>query len=119
MPAAQKVDRVQFNFNTTEGTTFIYYSFTGEKAAVFHHVEVVEDATNKTIALKHLSWRNGSSATATEVTEPAELKKIDEELTNPKGLYVKKESFKIGVPNKVYTFTSAASNFRIVTYAFQ
>jgi hypothetical protein len=120
LPAAQKVDRVQFNFNTTGGTSFIYYSFTGGKAAVFHHVEVVEDVTNKTIALKHLSWRSGSSATAKVVTEPTELKKIDEVLTNPKGLYVKKESFKLGgVPNVVYTFTSAASNFRLATYAFQ
>jgi hypothetical protein len=115
LPAAQKVNRVQFQFNDA-GSTYIVYTFTGGKATLYHNVEVVEDAVNKTIVLKHISWQTATAL----IPEPALLKKFDQELTNPKGLYFKKETYKLGgVPNNVYTFTSAASNFRLATYAFQ
>lgn len=115
LPTAQKVNRIEFTFNDG-GDSYIAYSFTGGKATLYHNVDVIEDAANKTIILKHISWQTATAL----VAEPVLLKKIDQELTNPKGLYVKRESFKLaGVPNAVYTFTSSASSFRLATYAFQ
>ncbi|MCC9070693.1 DUF4302 domain-containing protein [Flavobacterium sp. F-65] len=115
LPAAQKVNRVQLQFNDG-GDTYITYTFTGGKATLYHNVEVVEDPVKKTITLKHISWQTATAL----IAEPVLLKKFDQELTNPNGLYVKREAFKLaGVPNTVYTFTSASSNFRLATFAFQ
>ena len=111
LPAGIALDRVQFQFNTAFGS-YIVYTFTGGKSAEFHNLQVIEDSVNKTIIFQDLGWDSGST--------PAVLAKIDAELLNPKGLYVKRESFQFGgPPNTIYTFTSAASNFRITTYAFQ
>lgn len=107
----QKINRVTFYFNDGAFGSYIAYSFTGGKATLYHNVTVVEDPVNKTIILKHASWDNGS--------EPPFLKNLDKELLDPKGLYVKRESFTITFSNAIYTFTSASSNFRITTYAFQ
>lgn len=115
LPTTQKVNRVQFEFNN-DGDSYIVYTFTGGKATLYHNVQVVEDPVKKTITLKHLSWQTATAL----IAEPALLKKFDQELTNPNGLYVKREAFKLaGVPNTVYTFTSSSSNFRLATYAFQ
>lgn len=115
LPTAQKVNRVQFEFNN-DGDSYIVYTFTGGKATLYHNVQVVEDPVKKTITLKHLSWQTATAL----IAEPALLKKFDQELTNPNGLYVKREAFRLaGVPNTVYTFTSSSSNFRLATYAFQ
>ncbi|HEX8017585.1 MAG TPA: hypothetical protein VF465_20320, partial [Flavobacterium sp.] len=61
----------------------------------------------------HDSWQTATAL----IPAPALLKKIDDELTNSKGLYVKRENFKITYSNVIWTFTSANSNFRITTYA--
>lgn len=114
LPATQKVNRVQFTFYNN-GTADIMYSFTGGKATFYHRVTVTEDAVNKTIILKHSLWHNGTSVIAAQ----ALVKNIDDKLLDPKGLYVKKESFRIQFSNTIYTFTGASSSFRITTYAFQ
>ncbi|NRT16527.1 hypothetical protein HNP99_002894 [Flavobacterium sp. 28A] len=111
LPAGIAIDRVQLQFNTAFGS-YIVYTFTGGKGSEFHNLQVIEDPVNKTIIFQDLGWDSGST--------PAVLAKIDAELLNPKGLYVKRENFTFGgPPNKIYTFTSASSNFRITTYAFQ
>jgi hypothetical protein len=111
LPSGITISRVQFRFNTDFGS-YIQYIFTGGKATEFHFIITSEDPINKTIRLRNDGWNSGS--------EPAILKKIDAELLNTKGLYVKKENFTFGgPPNKIYTFTSASSNFRLTTYAFQ
>lgn len=110
LPAGVTISRVQFNFNTIYGS-YLEYRFAGGKATEYHNVQVVEDPINKTIILKDLGWDSGST--------PAVLAKIDTELMTPEGLYVKRENFKVTYTNTVYTFTSASSNFRITTYAFQ
>lgn len=111
LPAGITISRVQLQFNTAFGS-YIAYTFTGGKSAEFHNVQVIEDPVNKTIIFQDLGWDSGST--------PAVLAKIDAELMNPKGLYVKRESFQFGgPPNTIYTFTSASSNFRLTTYAFQ
>ncbi|MFT5877064.1 MAG: hypothetical protein ACI9D4_002280 [Polaribacter sp.] len=108
LPPGVTISRVQLYFNTIYGS-YIEYRFAGGKAAEYHNVQVIEDATNKTIILKDFGWDSGST--------PAVLAKIDAELLNSQGLYIKKESFKIRFSNTIYTFTSASSNFRITTYA--
>jgi hypothetical protein len=113
LPAAQKVNRIQFTFSPG-GATDIMYSFTGGKATVYHRVIVTEDAVNKTIILTPQFWHNGTAIIAAQPF----LKNIDDKLVDPKGLYVKKESFKITYSNVIYTFTSASSSFRITTYQF-
>ncbi|NRT11253.1 DUF4302 domain-containing protein [Flavobacterium sp. 14A] len=108
LPAGVTISRVQFNFNTIYGS-YVEYRFSGGKSTEYHNVQVVEDPTNKTIILQDLGWDSGST--------PAALAKIDAELMNPKGLYVKRENFTVNYSNAVYTFTSASSNFRLTTYA--
>ncbi|MDR7209385.1 DUF4302 domain-containing protein [Flavobacterium piscis] len=108
LPSGVTLSEVQLNFNTTDYGSYIGYYFEGGKASEFHDVQIVEDAENKTIILKDLGWASGST--------PAVLAKIDAELLNPKGLYVKRENFKVTFSNTIYTFTSASSNFRLTTY---
>jgi hypothetical protein len=111
---AQRIDRIQFAFNSPTGSR-LEYTFRGGKATIFQNVSISEDPVNKALILKHVSWTTGGNT----IAEPAFLRKIAAEFTNSKGLYVTKENFKILFPNNVYTFASAASNFRITTYAFQ
>jgi hypothetical protein len=59
--------------------------------------------------LRDDGWNSGGTSN---------IEKNDAELPM-KGLYVKKENFTLWPPNKIYTFTSASSNFRLTTYAFQ
>ncbi|MGO4822633.1 MULTISPECIES: DUF4302 domain-containing protein [unclassified Flavobacterium] len=108
LPSTQKVNRVSFYFNDGANGSYISYSFTGGKSTLYHFVTVTEDPVNKTIILKDDGWLGGS--------EPALLKDLDKQLLDPKGLYVKKESFKITYSNTIYTLTTASNNFRITTY---
>jgi hypothetical protein len=117
LPSTQKVNRVQFTFNDANGDSYIAYTFTGGKTTIFHNITVKEDAANKTLILTSGTWENNLGAT---IAEPALLKNLDAELTNSKGLYVKKESFTFNASNKLYTFANANNNgFRLTTYAFQ
>jgi len=117
LPSTQKVNRVQFTFNDAAGDSYIAYTFTGGKTAIYHNITVKEDAANKTLILVSGTWENNLGAT---IPEPALLKNLDAELTNTKGLYVRKESFTFNASNALYTFANANNNgFRLTTYAFQ
>ena len=84
---------------------------------ITHYFSTSGDAVNKAIILTSGRWTNENGM---RITAPGFLKKIDDQIMNPKGLYVKKEIFKIGAPNDVYTFTAVTSPaFRITVYAFQ
>jgi len=109
LPANQSIARVQIVFNNVPNGTYIQYQFNGGKAQIVHWLTTTEDAVNKTIILNDDGWN-------TTAANYAFLKDIDNELTNSKGLYVKKETFRITFSNTIYTFTSAASNFRMTTY---
>ncbi|MFH6991310.1 DUF4302 domain-containing protein [Flavobacterium sp. FlaQc-48] len=109
LPANQSIARVQIYFNNAVNGTYIQYQFNGGKAAMNHLVTTTEDAVNKTIILKDAGWVGGAAAAAF-------LKDIDNELLNTKGLYVKKENFKITYSNVIYTLASASSSFRMTTY---
>ncbi|MDG1871965.1 MAG: DUF4302 domain-containing protein [Flavobacterium sp.] len=111
LPSTQKINRIQFYFNDGGNGSYIAYTFTGGRAAVYHIVKVTEDPINKTIKLSNDGW--------SVATPPTFLQAIDNQLLDPNGLYVKKETFKINFSNTIYTFTSASSNFRLTTYAFQ
>lgn len=109
LPANQKISRVQIVFNDPVNGSYISYQFTGGKATIYHFVQTTEDAVNKTIILSDDGWLGTAAARAF-------LKDLDAEITNPKGLYIKKESFTITYSNVVYTYASAASPFRITNY---
>ncbi|MGO4773022.1 DUF4302 domain-containing protein [Flavobacterium sp. W22_SRS_FK3] len=109
LPATQKLARIQFYFNTALNGSYIEYRFNGGKASIYHFIITSEDATKKTLILSNDGWTVAAASRAF-------LNELDAELTNPQGLYVKKEAFRITYTNTVYTFTSAASNFRITTY---
>lgn len=111
LPANQKISRITVYFNTAFGN-YIEYRFGGGKPTVYHNFTTSEDATDKTLILNHDSWDNGSAY----IPAPAFLKEIDDEYFNPKGLYVKKESFKITYINTIWTITSSTTNFRITNY---
>jgi hypothetical protein len=109
LPAGQSLSSIQLYFNHSLGT-FIYYTFVG-RSALQHFVTVEEDAVGKKIILKHKSW-NGNTTVAT----PAFLAGFDKHFMDVKGIYVKKESFKLYYSEAVYTFTSSSNPFRITTW---
>lgn len=109
LPKGVTIESVQIYLNHSLGN-FIYYTFAGSPA-LFHYIDVVEDAAGKKIILKHKSW-NGNTTAAT----PAFLADFDKNLVDPNGIYVKKESFKLSYTNTVYTFTSSSSSFRMTTW---
>jgi hypothetical protein len=111
LPANQKISRIQLFFNSPYGT-YIEYRFNGGKPSFYHTVTTSEDTDKKAIILTDYYWDDGAAI----ISPPAFLKEIDDELTNPNGIYAKKETFKVIYPNTIWTFTSTTSNFRITTY---
>ncbi|MHC0442852.1 DUF4302 domain-containing protein [Flavobacterium sp. 3-210] len=109
LPDGQYITSVQLYLNHSRGN-FIYYTFEG-RGALLHFVDVQEDAANKKIILNHKSWNQD-----TTVATPVFLAGFDKNLMDPNGLYVKKEDFKLGYSNTVYTFTSSSSPFRMTTW---
>ncbi|KFF04555.1 DUF4302 domain-containing protein [Flavobacterium reichenbachii] len=106
LPAGQEISSIQIYTNHSLGT-FIYYTFVG-RAALFHFVDVVEDAPGKKVILKHKSWSNATTA--------AFVTSLDKYLTDPNGIYLKRESFRLFYSEPVYTFTSSSSPFRMTTW---
>lgn len=109
LPANQKISRIQIVFNNALNGSYIEYRFSGGKASIYHFVLTSEDPVNKTIILTNDGWTANSATRAF-------LKILDDEITNPKGLYIKKESFTIFYSNVIYTYASASSPFRITNY---
>lgn len=111
LPANQKISRVQIAFNDPLNGNYIAYTFTGGKSAIYHFFTTTEDPVNKTIILTNDGWTVSPEARAF-------LKILDDEITNPKGLYLKKESFTIFYSNVIYTYASATTPFRLTNYRF-
>jgi hypothetical protein len=109
LPAGQKLIEIDLNLNPTTSFYYIAYIFEG-RPNIFHVVNATGDDVTKTIKFTHRNW-NG-------IAPPVFLRKIDNELTNSKGLYAVKESYNVYYNNTVWTFTSASSSFRISTYKF-
>lgn len=109
LPAAQSIARVQIIFNHPTNGTYIQYQFNGGKATITHWLTTKVDAVNKTIILVDDGWAQNAATVAF-------LKVLDDELLDPKGLYVKRENFTITYSNPIFTFTSASSSFRMTTY---
>lgn len=123
LPAGYTLGRIQPWFNTSSGSYVEYRIITPAGAAIriYHFFTLTSDAQKRTITLNPTAtWKQGSTfANAVPVAAPAFLKNMDDQLMNPGGLYVKKETFKVGGSNTVFTFTSATNNFRMTTWAFQ
>ncbi|AYN04326.1 DUF4302 domain-containing protein [Flavobacterium sp. 140616W15] len=109
LPDGITLGSVQLYLNHSLGN-FIYYTFNG-RSAVFHYIDVEEDAVGKKIIFKHKSW-NGNTTSAA----PSFLASFDKNLVNASGVYVKKENFRLTYANSVYTFTSSVSSFRMTTW---
>jgi hypothetical protein len=110
LPAGVEIASVQLYFNHALGN-FIYYTFTGGFPAKRHYVNVTEDPVEKTLILTHKAWGTSTTAPA-----PVYLQDFDKQLIDLKGLYAKKEKFKLYYTNTVYTFSSASNPFRITTW---
>jgi hypothetical protein len=123
LPAGFTMTRVQPWFNTPSGSYIEYrlVSGTGAVTRVYHFFTLTSDAQKGTITLNATTtWKAGSTfANATPIAPPAFLKNLDDQLTNPKGLYFKRENFTVGSTNAVFTFTGVSSSFRMTTWAFQ
>ncbi|MFB9107294.1 DUF4302 domain-containing protein [Flavobacterium gyeonganense] len=111
LAANQKLARVQIAFNDPLNGNYIAYTFNGGKAPIYHFFTTTEDPVNKTIILTDDGWIGTPAARAF-------LKILDDEITNPKGLYLKKESFTIFYTNVIYTYASASTPFRLTNYRF-
>ncbi|MBL0737880.1 DUF4302 domain-containing protein [Flavobacterium sp. GN10] len=110
LPATQSLARVQVVFNNAVNGTYIQYLFNGGKATITHFVTTEVNEANKTIILTDDGWTHNAATIAI-------LKDLDAQLTNPEGLYIKKEAFTIVASNKIYTLANASNNgFRITTY---
>lgn len=110
LPANQQLTRVQVVFNNAVNGTYIQYIFNGGKATITHFVTTKVDTANKTIILTDDGWSHNAATIAV-------LKDIDAEITNPKGLYIKKEAFTYNASNTLYTLANASNNgFRITAY---
>ncbi|WP_417941630.1 DUF4302 domain-containing protein [Flavobacterium sp. RS13.1] len=123
LPAGYKMSRVQPWFNTPNGSYIEYrlVSSTGAITRVYHFFNLTVDTQKGIIKLNATTnWRSGSTfANATPIAPPAFLKDLDDQLTNPAGLYFKKEDFTVGAGNTVFTFTGVSGPFRMTTWAFQ
>lgn len=110
LPATQQLSRIQVVFNNAVNGTYIQYLFNGGKATITHFVTTKVDAVTKTIILTDDGWTHNAATIAV-------LKDIDAEITNPKGLYIKKEAFTYNASNALYTLANASNNgFRISAY---
>ena len=123
LPAGTVMTRVQPYFNTPTGS-YIEYRLVASNGAVtrvYHFFTLTSDAQKKTITLNATpQWRAGSTfANSVPIAAPAFLKDLDDQLTNPAGLYFKRENFTVGATNAVYTFTAVSGPFRMTTWAFQ
>jgi hypothetical protein len=114
LPKGISILYVTLNFNTptinnqtTNSIQFFFSNFT----TFYHYVSTTEDATNKTIILTHQSWSAGLSPNLQTL-----LGNFDSFLRDPKGLYVRKEDYKIKYINDVYTLSSGSNPFRITTW---
>jgi len=123
LPAGTTLARVQPYFNTPTGSYIEYrlLSSTGAVTRIYHFFTLTVDQQNGIIFLNPTaSWRAGSTfANAVPIAPPAFLKDMDDQLTNPDGLYFKREDFTVGATNTVFTFTAVSSPFRMTTWAFQ
>lgn len=111
LAANQKLARIQIAFNDPLNGNYIAYTFNGGKATIYHFFTTTEDPVNKTIILTDDGWIGTPAARAF-------LKILDDEITNPKGLYLKKENFTIFYTNVIYTYASASTPFRLTNYRF-
>lgn len=110
LPATQQLSRIQVVFNNAVNGTYIQYLFNGGKATITHFVTTKVDVATKTIILTDDGWTHNAATIAV-------LKDIDAEITNPKGLYIKKEAFTYNASNALYTLANASNNgFRISAY---
>jgi len=123
LPAGTTLERVQPYFNTPTGSYIEYRlrSATGAVTRVYHFFTLTVDQQTGIIYLNPTaSWKAGSTfANAVTIAAPAFLKDMDDQLTNPDGLYFKREDFTVGAGNTVFTFTAVSSPFRMTTWAFQ
>ena len=123
LPAGTTMTRVQPWFNTPNGSYIEYRlaSANGALTRVYHFFNLTVDVQKGIIILNATtSWRSGSTfANAVPIAAPAFLKNLDDQLTNPAGLYFKREDFTVGAGNTVFTFTGVSGPFRMTTWAFQ
>lgn len=123
LPAGTTMTRVQPWFNTPNGSYIEYRlaSANGALTRVYHFFNLTVDVQKGTITLNATtSWKAGSTfANAVPIAAPAFLKNLDDQLTNPAGLYFKREDFTVGAGNTVFTFTGVSGPFRMTTWAFQ
>jgi hypothetical protein len=112
LPGGITIEEIDFYFNQgANKSNYILYYFS-DGTYVVHYFRTTENVAEKRIVLSHRFWANDTAI----IPEPTYLKELDKQLMDVKGLYVKKESFRIKYPNTIYTFTSASNPFRITTY---
>ncbi len=114
LPNGLFVVRVVLNFNILTAdnklTNSIQYLFSNN-STLHHFVSTTEDATNKTIILTHQSWTAG-----VPLYLQTALGNFDSFFRDPKGIYVRKEDYKIKYTNNVYTFSAGSNPFRMTTW---
>ncbi len=115
-----QVTRIQPWFNNLDGSNYVEYRFGNASGATiaryYHYFTVTEDPINKVIILNPSQWKTSTLPSALPIAAPAFLKKMDDQLMNPQGLYFIKQS---GLSYPAFTITGVNSNFRMTAYSFQ
>ncbi|WP_430614970.1 DUF4302 domain-containing protein [Flavobacterium sp. JP2137] len=106
---ANYIDRIEIGFRGPTANSTITYSFLGGMASVTHTVRVTEGPLGN-LKFTHVSWSSN--------TMPDQIREIDGYLMDPNGVFAKKEKYKVGAPNVIYTFSAAGTPFKMTTYIF-
>lgn len=103
------IDRIEISFSGPNANSSIRYSFLGGMAPVTHTVRITEGPLGN-LLFTHVSWSS--------TTMPDAIREIDGYLMDPNGVFVKREKYKVGAPNVIYTFSAAGTPFKMTTYIF-
>ncbi|MBP4141702.1 DUF4302 domain-containing protein [Flavobacterium sp. P4023] len=107
LPVGKKLTDIYVYLNHPTLGSFINYYFENG-SFIRHYVVITEDAVNKKVILTDDGFGAGGAYPPLSFIRP-----IDAQLLDTNGIYVKKEKFKLGYGNDVYTLTASQNPFRM------
>jgi hypothetical protein len=107
LPVGKKLTDIYVYLNHPTLGSFINYYFENG-SFIRHYIVITEDAVNKKVILTDRGFAAGGAYPPLSF-----IRAIDAQLLDTNGIYVKKEKFKLGYSNDVYTLTASQNPFRM------
>ena len=107
LPVGKKLTDIYLYLNHPTLGSFINYFFENG-SFIRHYIVITEDAVNKKVILTDRGFAAGGTYPPLSF-----IRAIDAQLLDTNGIYVKKEKFKLGYSNDVYTLTASQNPFRM------